>query len=789
VTRRRIALGCATAFLLVGVLLAGAPREADGAGEDALIQTLLDAARDAAALAGVKIDYPADRSIFPPEIVAPTFLWHDASSGADRWLVDIAFDPGTPHLRALVSGAPPPQGEIDPKALGEANEIYKPTPYQASAKSWEPSEDFWSTFKARSVDRPALVTLYGYRAGAPGKILSKGSTTLSTSSDPVGAPVFYRDVPLMPTKGKDGVIKPLSEGAVPLIAWRLKDISRTDSRVLLRDMPTCANCHSFSADGKTFGMDVDGPDGDKGAYGFVPLESKTMIQAGQVISWNRFPGKPKGHMTLGFLSRVSPDGQFVVSTVNEALYVQNFTDYKFSQVFYPTRGILAYYSRATGKIEALPGADDPRYVHCSPVFTPDGGTIVFARAAATDPYSKDRPRAAYAGDPNETPIQYDLYRIPFRGGSGGTPEPIRGASGNGMSNTFPKVSPDGKWIVFTQCANGQLMRPDGKLMIVPLAGGEARPMRCNLPLMNSWHSFSPNGRWLVFSSKSNTPYTQMFLTHIDAEGRDSPAILVENATAANRAVNIPEFVNVPYDRFQSISVPAVDHWRHLKKGAALARDGKDREAIQEFERALEGEYYDWRSNDWKTHANMSTSLMKLGDVEGAVEHVRRSLELNPMNAEMHTNLGYLLAEQGHAAEALEQLNEAVRLSPKDALIRCNRGKLRMSLGDPTGGLEDFEAAIRLDPSRAEAWSGRAAVRMNQNDLVAARKDLDRAIELDSSQPASWYFRALVRQASGDLAGALADLDQARRIVTPGSAQQREIETLREQIRQAREAGR
>ena len=50
--------------------------------------------------------------------------------------------------------------------------------------------------------------------------------------------------------------------------------------------------------------------------------------------------------------------------------------------------------------------------------------------------------------------------------------------------------------------------------------------------MNSWHSFSPNGRWLVFSSKSRSPYTQMFLTHLDEEGRDSPPILIENATAS-----------------------------------------------------------------------------------------------------------------------------------------------------------------------------------------------------------------------------------------------------------------
>ena len=49
--------------------------------------------------------------------------------------------------------------------------------------------------------------------------------------------------------------------------------------------------------------------------------------------------------------------------------------------------------------------------------------------------------AEYANDPNETQIQYDLYRIPFNDGRGGEPEPIAGASRNGMSNTFPRSRP------------------------------------------------------------------------------------------------------------------------------------------------------------------------------------------------------------------------------------------------------------------------------------------------------------------------------------------------------------
>ena len=86
-------------------------------------------------------------------------------------------------------------------------------------------------------------------------------------------------------------------------------------------------------------------------------------------------------------------------------------------------------------------------------------------------------------------------------------------------------------------------------------------MSCNTPLMNSWHSFSPNGRWLVFSSKSRSPYTQMFLTHLDEDGNDSPAILIENSTAANRAVNIPEFVNIPPDGLLKIDAPVTDYYR------------------------------------------------------------------------------------------------------------------------------------------------------------------------------------------------------------------------------------
>jgi Tol biopolymer transport system component len=42
------------------------------------------------------------------------------------------------------------------------------------------------------------------------------------------------------------------------------------------------------------------------------------------------------------------------------------------------------------------------------------------------------------------------FIISFNNGKGGKAMPIEGASNNGLSNYFPRVSPDGKWLLFCQ---------------------------------------------------------------------------------------------------------------------------------------------------------------------------------------------------------------------------------------------------------------------------------------------------------------------------------------------------
>lgn len=677
------------------------------------------------ATSALTIDYPFDGSIFPPEIVPPTVLWHDPVPSADTWLIEFIFADEQRWVGAFVPGDPPPQGEIDPRCVTETNEIYRGTPYQQSAKAWTVNDLLWEYVKRHSIETPVRLRIVGFSRGDPGSPKSQGTITLSTSRDPVGAPIFYRDVPLAPSDTKQGVIKPLSEAFLPLIAWRLRDISKPDSRLLLTGLLTCANCHSFSQDGNTLGMDVDGPAGDKGAYAIVPLARHTVIDQADIISWNSFSGKPPGQKTIGFLSQVSPDGRYVVTTLNESVYVQNFTDYRFLQVFYPTRGILGYYDRTTGEIKALPGADDPRYVHCDPVWTPDGETIIFARAEAKDPYPPGYRPATRANDPAEPPIQYSLYRIPFRKGQGGVPEPIRGASHNGMSNTFPKVSPDGKWIVFVKCRNGQLLRPDSELWIVPVSGGEARRMRCNTPLMNSWHSFSPNGRWLVFSSKVNTPYTQMFLTHIDEDGNDSPPILIPNATAANRAVNLPEFVNRPYEEFLSISVPATEYLALGMRGIKLYEQGRLDEALVQFQRSVE------KQPDYlEGHVSIAVILMEKGQWEEATPRLEKALALDPNCWFAHANLGIIRQRQGRKKEALEHFRKAVEIMPTNLNARLNLGRALADEGRFEEALAQFRAAVELAPRHAPGYLELGNVLLELGRVEQARQAYHKALEYD-----------------------------------------------------------
>jgi tetratricopeptide (TPR) repeat protein len=714
--------------------------------------------------ASISIDYPADGSLFPPDFAPPTFLWRDPDERAASWRVEIALSDGSPSVVALAAGERMQIGEIDPRCVAPTNRPPELTPEQAAARTWTPDARTWEAIKSHSVETAATVTISGL-ASNPLRVVSFGRVTIRTSGDPVGAPIFFRDVPLMPTETKKGVIKPLAPNAVPLIAWRVRNVSETRSRVVLTGMHTCANCHSFSDDGKTLGMDLDGPQNDKGLYALVSLRPMTIIRNEDVVPWTSFRNKVQGDLRVGLMSRVSPDGRYVVTTIKppgvdrqNLYYAVNFKDYRILQVFYPTHGILVWYDRVTGRMRPLPGADDPRYVQANASWSPDGKYLVFVRAEAKDAYPAGGKMAEYPNDPNELPMQYDLYRIPFNGGKGGRAEPVAGASRNGMSNGFPKISPDGRWIVFVKCRNGMILRPDGKLYIVSAAGGAARRMRCNTPLMNSWHSFSPNGRWLVFSSKSRSPYTQMFLTHIDPDGNDSPAILVENATAANRAVNLPEFVNISADGLMKIDAPATEFYRLADLAAELTGKREYNAAIAEWKKALA-----LTPDDARSHNNFGYTLAQAGRLPEAVAQYQRALELQPEYAEAQDNLGVAMAAQGKPMDAIAHYRKALDLNPEFSEAHNNLGRALAEKGKLDESLPHFEKALELNAASAEAHTNLGAALLSKGDADRAITQLEGALRIAPESAAAHRYLGDALASKGKLKDALEEWRKVLRV--------------------------
>jgi Flp pilus assembly protein TadD len=643
----------------------------------------------AATDARLRIAYPAEGTLFPPDSVAPTVVWTDDTGGAARWMVVVRDGAGAEVLTA-----------------------------STDAPRWRPSEEDWKRIKERSAERDVEIAVGGVEGSNPTTPRSSARIHIRTSKDSVGDALFYREVPLPFLTAVQDPSR---------IRWRFGTIDEeAGPPIVLQNLPVCGNCHSFADNGSVLGLDVDYGN-DKGAYAIMPVSKHMVMDDAKIMTWADFK-REDGELTFGLLSRVSPTGRYVVSTVKDRSVFVAIPDLMISQLFFPIKGILVIYDRETKKFSPLPGADDPQYVQSNAVWSPDGKEIVFARAKAYHAERLAQQNNALVDEKDvpefiveKKPFRYDLYRIPFNGGKGGKPEPLRGASGDGMSNFFPKYSPDGRWIVFCKARSYMLLQPDSELYIVPAKGGVARRLRYNTARMNSWHSWASNSRWLVFSSKVNGPYTQLFLTHIDENGNDSPPVLLERFTSPDRAANIPEFVKIPGDAIADIREQFLDPYSFLRAGLANEHTGDHKGAERAYRRGLELD-----PQDAELHNALGWTLFQDGRTEEAVAEYNRSLTLNPSQAKAHNNLALALVELGQLEEAARHFKASLDLDPK-AEIYSDLGFTMAQLGRPEEALADYQKALDLDPNCASAHFNLAVSFVQAGKFEEAESQYRRAI--------------------------------------------------------------
>ena len=221
------------------------------------------------------------------------------------------------------------------------------------------------------------------------------------------------------------------------------------------------------------------------------------------------------------------------------------------EVFDSESDLIAY---DVEKNEVTNIENDPTEMECFPFWAPDGKTLYYCSAhfeygdTITDKGKEFITRTQEA--------KYNLYKKHFDPETRqfGPRELVFAADSIDKSATLPRISPDGRYLMFTLAKYGvfHIWHHDADLWMLDLQSGEVRNMEeINSADTESYHSWSSNGRWVVFSSRRyDSNYTRPFIAHIDKNGHGSkpfelPCANPDYHRQLLRSYNVPEFMRGP----------------------------------------------------------------------------------------------------------------------------------------------------------------------------------------------------------------------------------------------------
>lgn len=301
----------------------------------------------------------------------------------------------------------------------------------------------------------------------------------------------------------------------------------------------CVNCHTYNqgrADEYLFHLR-----GKKGGTRIVSRHHGTFT-ADLQADWMFAPAQyPAWH----------PSGDFVAFSVNEtkqAFYADNPDRIE----VFDLRSDLALYDLATREI--LPIETTNEILETFPTWSPDGTRLYTARARTSlRDMSGTKDDRFNRIQPMLKDIYYDLAvrRFDLKTRRFSEPETVIDGQESRLSVTQPRLSPDGRWLVFTVGPYGSfhVWHKAADLWMLDL---ETRTIR-RLDELNgsdseSYHCFSHDGRWLVFSSRRDDgTFTRPYFAAFDAKtGRFSKPFLLpvehpDDHFRRMKSYNIPEF--------------------------------------------------------------------------------------------------------------------------------------------------------------------------------------------------------------------------------------------------------
>jgi dipeptidyl aminopeptidase/acylaminoacyl peptidase len=215
---------------------------------------------------------------------------------------------------------------------------------------------------------------------------------------------------------------------------------------------------------------------------------------------------------------------------------------------------IAYYLVNSKTIKTSPKLADKNRLETYPAWSPDGRYLYFCSAPITW-----QDRTVVPQSYNQ--IKYDLVRISYdlESDRWGELETVLSANDTNFSILLPRISPDGRWLLFCMCNYGcfPVHQRSSDLYMTDLREAEQtgqynyRRLDINSNDSESWHSWSSNSRWIAFSSKRQSGvFTRIYLAYVDEKGEVHKPILLPQKDPAYYdsclwTFSVPELVIEP----------------------------------------------------------------------------------------------------------------------------------------------------------------------------------------------------------------------------------------------------
>jgi hypothetical protein len=211
---------------------------------------------------------------------------------------------------------------------------------------------------------------------------------------------------------------------------------------------------------------------------------------------------------------------------------------------------IVYYLVDSQVVKTNDALADKDRLETYPAWTPDGKYLYFCSAPIL---WQDRNQVP---PENYDKVKYDLRRISYdlQTNQWGEVETVLSADDTALSIMLPRISPDGRFLLFCMCDYGcfPVYQPSSDLYIMNLNTNEYHKLtEVNSEYSESLHSWSSNSRWFAFSSKRRGGLlTKIFFSYVDNDGKAyKPFVLPQKDPAfydsLYKVYSVPELTTGP----------------------------------------------------------------------------------------------------------------------------------------------------------------------------------------------------------------------------------------------------